>query len=883
MLLRLAILLQTTQPDSTLQQTLVHRNGRIPRAVTARFAAEPPRIDGKLNDPIWATVTPERGFRRDVPSDGNPATQETEVRIVYDRDALYVGARMVDDRPDLISRRLNRRDSFGAFNDVFFILLDSYHDHRTQFVLGVTAAGEQRDAITTADGAGDFDTGWDPVWEARATIDSAGWVAEMRIPFSQLRFPQASEQVWGVQFRRDNVRAGEAVDWHWSPRTEPGQVSKFGHLLGLQNVPAPKRLEFLPYFSSQARFTEGVAPGNPFDDGSVGSVAAGLDMKYGITSDLTLNATINPDFGQVEADPSVVNLTAFETFFEERRPFFVEGSGIFGFSGSFGFDRFFYSRRIGRMPTASALGRAAFVDEPTASSILGAVKFSGRTSSGWSIGMLDAVTGREQARLSDIGGGSIRRVPVEPLANYGVIRIKRDLGGGSSGYGFVATTVTRAADSADFSFLRTSAVAGAADFFHRWRRNTYQLSGYLGFSRIGGPSTAMAEAQLASARYYQRPDQDYVAFEPNRTSLGGYSGLVQFDKIGGRWNYTLGANLVSPGFELNDAGFQTDADRIRLAALVRHRWLSPTRVARSAELSLRLNKTSNFGGEGPGLVIGSSGYLETHGFSSVSFAAEHRLRGLDDRATRGGPLVEAPSQTTLNGTWSTDSRKVVSGALGVVLTRDARGNHSYLAETSVSIQLPRGHSITIAPSFQRLGFESFYLAGYADPTATATFGTRYVFAPLDQHTFGFQTRLNFYFTPSLSLQIYAQPFVASADFAAPTAFATPRTYQFNRYGQGGSTLVVDPVTEETTVDADGAGPAPSFTYPNLDFRLRSLRSNVVLRWEYRPGSTLFVVWNQNRFSRAADPRFRVLRDLRGIFDDDMQNVLLLKANYYFSF
>ncbi|MHB1327523.1 MAG: DUF5916 domain-containing protein [Gemmatimonadales bacterium] len=883
MLLPLAILLQAQSTAVTPRPELMHANGRVPRSIAAVPTTAPPRIDGKLDDAVWGTVTPERGFRRDVPSDGKPATQDTEVRVVYDRDALYVSARLYDDRPDLISRRLNRRDSFSAFNDIFFVMLDPHHDHQTQVVFGVTAAGERRDAIRTNDGQSGLDIGWDPVWEAATTIDSLGWVAEMRIPFSQLRFSSAEGQAWGIQFRRDNVRAGEAVDWEWSPATEPGTASKAGHLLGLKDIAAPKRVELLPYVSSQAQLTQGIPPGNPFDDGSVTSATAGLDLKYGISSAFTLNATINPDFGQVEADPSVVNLTAFETFFEERRPFFVEGANLFSFSGTFGSDRFFYSRRVGRAPTLSALGRAPYVDQPTSSAILGAGKLSGRTSSGWSIGVLNAVTRAEYARTADLPSGSpIGRIPIEPLSNYTVARVQRDLNRGASGFGFILTGVQRDADSIDFASLRSSAVVGGADFFHRWRRNTYQLSGNVGVSRVAGSAEAIALTQLASARYYQRPDQDYVTLDPSRTSLSGYTAQVQLDKLGGDWTYGVGLNASSPGFEINDAGFQLEADRIRLVSLVTRNWVRPTRLSRRASLGLRLNHFVNFGGDGPGPAFDAIASLSTHALSSLSLSAGYQLPGQDDRATRGGPLIRAPGKVNATAIYSLDSRKVVSGRLRAQWSAADDGTDTFLGEIRTVIQTRPGHSVSITPIYTRQNYRAFYTAGYADQTATETFGRRYVFAPLVQQGLAVQTRLEFYFTPALSLQLYAEPFVASARFASPEQLLRARGGDFAQFGSGSSTLVRNPDNGTMTIDADGGGPAPAFTYSDPSFSIRSLRSNVVLRWEYRPGSTLFLVWNQNRANLDRDPRFRALRDLGNIFGDDMRNVLLVKGNYYFS-
>jgi len=880
MLFALGLLFQISSPP--VDSSLVHRSGLMPRSMTAIRTEAPPTIDGRLDDPIWSRITPEKGFRRDVPSDGNPASQDTEVRIAYDQNAIYIGARLHDDRPETISRRLNRRDSFNAFNDVFFVLLDSYHDHRTTFVFGVTAAGERRDAITTNDGNGAFDQGYDPVWAAATTIDSIGWVAEMRIPFSQLRFSGAATQIWGIQLRRDNVRAGEAVDWQWSSKTEPGQASKFGHLLGLANIPAPKRLEFLPYASSQAQFAQGVAPGNPFNDGSTGSFTGGLDAKYGVTSDLTLNATINPDFGQVEADPSVVNLTAFESFFEERRPFFVEGSNIFGFNTGFGRDRLFYSRRIGRSPGQSALGMAAFVDQPGSSSILGALKLSGRTKSGWSVGVLDAVTGREEARIAN-PGGPVSTVPVEPGANYGVIRIKRDLAGGSSGYGLMGTAVNRAGTAAEFPSLTRSAYVGGADFFHRWKKNSHQLSGSLLASRIAGPAQAIAGTQLASARYFQRPDQDYVSFDPSATTMAGANGQVLFEELSGGWTYQAGASFSSPGFELNDAGFQQEADRIRVAGVLARQWVRPGKLGRSGSVSVSGNQQYNFGGVRLAPQLALAATLSRHNFQTIYLNFDYRPTGLNDRTTRGGPLVRAPGNFQSSLHYVTDSRKTVSATFGTTIGIDDDRSSNTSVFAQVNVQNQGRITFQITPSYQRSRYKSFYLGQYADPTATATFGNRYLFAPLDQDVLGISTRLNYYFTPSLSLQLYAQPFVATADFRSPGSLLQPRSFAFRAYGTAGSTVQTDPATGATTIDADGAGPAPAPSYGNQDFRIRSIRSNLVLRWEYRPGSTLFLVWNQSRFNFGSDPRFRPFRDLGDIFSDEMQNVLLVKANYYFSF
>jgi hypothetical protein len=886
MLLTALWLLQaSTSPGRPDPEQFRHRNGRIPRTVTAVFVASAPRIDGHLDEPAWQLAAPQSGFRRDVPSDGNPAAEETEVRVLYDHEALYVGARLRDHHPELVSRRLSRRDSFDSFNDTFFILIDSYHDHQTEFIFGVTPAGEKRDASMGGDGDNyTIDTSWDPVWEVKTSRDSLGWVAEARIPFSQLRFPQTPEQVWGIQFRRDIVRAGEAVDWSWASKNEPGVTSKFGHLLGLKDLPAPRRLEFLPYVRTQARLTEGVDPKNPFDNGRVTALAGGIDAKYGLTSDLTLSASINPDFGQVEADPSVVNLTAFETYFEERRPLFVEGSNIFNFGSATTQQRFFYSRRIGRMPSIDVTGTAPFIDAPGATSILGAIKLSGKTRSGWSIGAIDALTDRETARLSSAAAGPVTTQPIEPLSNYSVLRIKRDLNGGASGYGFIGTGVNRDVNPVDFPTLRTSAYTGAVDFFHRWKQNSYAIRGWFGGSTIQGSTGSMTDAQLSSARYFQRPDQGYVHLDSTARSMRGYAGEATLAKESGDWAYSIGSHVTSPGFELNDAGFQTDADRLRFDGSVTRRWFAPTKLARQSTFGVSATETLNFGGvRTGGEELAMQGGVGLHNFTEIYGYLSYRFRAYDDRITRGGPLMQRPSGWLLHGGVSSDRRRAVSAGVFGTVTADRSGGTSSSLYTSLVLQTRSNLYLQITPQYDRAHATAFYVADYADPTAAATFGRRYVFADLTQHTLSVSLRANWYFTPTLTLQVYAQPFVATGAYQRYGALAAPRSYDFSAYGANGSTIAFDPVADSYTIDADGSqAAAPAYTFLKPDFRIRSLKSNVVLRWEYLPGSTLFVVWNQNRYNSITDPRFRALRDLGSIFSDDMQNVFLLKVNYYLS-
>ncbi len=866
----------TFQVQETSPVPATHRNGRVPPTATAVRVASAPKIDGHLDDAVWAEATPNTGFRRDVPSDGKPATEDSEIRVVYDDHAMYVGARLFNRDKARVSRRLSRRDSFSVFNDVFFVMIDSYHDHTTSFVFGATPAGERRDAIQSGDGSR-IDGSWDPVWEVKTHVDSLGWVAEMRIPFSQLRFPNSANQTWGVQFRRDIRAAGEAVDWSWSPRTEAGSTSKYGHLVGIGSIPQPKRLEVLPYTVGKTTHIEDASPANPFNDGSVQNLSGGLDLKYGLTSNLTLDATFNPDFGQVEADPAVVNLTAYETFFEERRPFFIERSDLFQFSEGTP-ETFFYSRRIGKRPSLSAVGSAPYIDEPQAATILGAAKATGRTSSGWSVGVLEAVTAKEWAQRADAAGNPLPETGVEPLSNYAVARLRREYGGGLNYVGGMFTAVNRDIDEAEFDPLRNSAYMGGLDFRHRFAKNNWQVSGWLSGSNVGGSPTAMASTQTAPSRYYQRPDQDYLHFDPSRTSLSGIATGFVMQRVGGDWTGHIGGATTSPGFEVNDAGFQNDADRVYFSGSLNRRWVKPGKVFRSFNANLRLEKFLNYGGDNlrQGAALNLSGSFNN--LWSTFLYLQQNSTALNDRVTRGGPLREQPWARTVHGGFGTDGRKSVAVNVAGTYIATESGAWSSSAGVDVTFRPQGAFDLTLSTGFGTSREDAFYVTQGADATATQTFGSRYIFGDLHQHYLDTTVRLNWLLSPDISIQLYAQPFLATGDYEKFKALAAPSTYEHMVYGENGSSITFDEENETyTTVGAPGATPI-SFTNP--DFRIRSLRSNLVFRWEYRPGSTLFLVWNHGRGSFSFDPTWNGLSDLFDLKNDPQQNVFLVKLNYY---
>jgi hypothetical protein len=845
-----------------------------------RASAAVPILDGRLDEAAWQMVPAVTGFTQVLPVDGGEPSERTEVRVTYDADALYVAARMFDSEPAAIARRLGRRDAETS-SDLFRVSIDSYHDHRTAFEFAVNAAGVRADMLC-ADDRSHGDASWDPVWEAAVRVDSLGWTAEIRIPFSQLRFSREDEQTWGINFTRQIFRKNETMRWMWARNTELGYASRFGHLEGLRGIPQPRRFEALPYSVASADFDGSADPSSPFNDGSVGATGLGLDLKYGLTSNLTLNATINPDFGQVEADPAVLNLSAFETYFQERRPFFVEGANLFryGAGGNAFAPQLFYPRRIGRPPSRPASEPDGYADNPTATSILGAAKLTGKVGA-WSVGVLNAVTSAEDARIQTADGTHGTR-PVEPLANYGVASLRRDFRGGSTGVGVLATAVTRDLRDPLFEGLRRVAYAGGVDFFHRFANNQWAVSGTFAGTRIAGDAEAMISAQRSSARYYQRPDQDYVAVDSAATSLSGWASALTFGKEAGRWIVATDLFATSPGFEINDAGFGSEADDIFHGVRMSRRWLDPGRHFRRFTLSATWAQTWNFGGTNTGRTayVGFNGQLLNYwGFG---FGSNYNLATQSDYTTRGGPLMQRPRQLNLSGNVNSDRRRRVSGNAFASYNRNAEGGWGFSAGPGVTVQPSGAVELNLSLNYNASHSTGFYVTQRADATAVATFGRRYLFSDLDQRGLSATFRADAALSPSLSIQWYAQPFAATGDYQNFKELARPRSFDFLSYGDGSSTLAYDEAEDAYSADPDGAGAAPSMVFANPDFSFRSLRSNLVVRWEYRPGSTVFLVWNHGRAGYSSDPAAGILDQAGRILDDTMRNTFMVKVNYWLS-
>ena len=618
----------------------------------------PPVIDGILDDEAWKNGEWTNDFTQYEPYNGSAVSQRTEFKILFDADNLYIAVKAFDTAPDSIIRRLTRRDEVDG--DMIGIALDSYHDLRTAFLFGLSAGGVKFDQMLTNDG-GDEDSTWDPNWWGKTTINDEGWFAEFRIPFSQVRFEKNSQSVWGLEVFRQMYRNSEMDFWQHIPKDASGIVHTMGEMEGLEGIKPRKIFDITPYGVASAERYPAEA-GNPFATGKDYSINGGLDAKIGITNNITLDLTVNPDFGQVEADPSTVNLTAYETFFEEKRPFFLEGNNITSFSvglgdGGIGNDNLFYSRRLGRRPQGDAIyGSAAFADEPRATTIISAAKLTGKTKNGLSIGFIETVTAEEKAEIDNNGTRTFQTV--EPLTNYLVGRLQKDNNEGNTIFGGMVTAVNRSLTENLENSLHSSAYSAGADFTQYFKEKTWMVNLNAAMSRVNGSELAMVRTQRSSARYYQRPDAEHVEVDSSLTSLTGTGGRLQIMKSGqSHWSALASVVWKSPGFETNDIGYMREADNIIEVLWVGYRQWDPKGFYRSYNIGMNQYSVWNFGGTHLGDGFNGNGGINFKNFWNASGGLEFNYNNISDKMLRGGPMMKVPATMSFNYSVSTDSRK----------------------------------------------------------------------------------------------------------------------------------------------------------------------------------------------------------------------------------
>jgi len=834
----------------SLQQEAAPVRANLPEPGTraaALRAAQPPVIDGRDHDLVWQLAQPITEFRVFDPEEGRAPRYETVAKVAFDNTNFYVFVRAFDPEPNTIQRLLVRRDDWPP-TDHIVVIVDSYHDRRSGFEFGVNPSGAKMDASVSDDG--NEDSAWDGVWEVVTTVDSLGWTAEFRIPLSQLRYADAPSHTFGFGIVRDIARFKERLSWPQFYRNRAGMTSQLGDLAGLDGIPSPRRLEVLPYAVTK---NVSVPTATGFDRSQ--RVTGGADIKFGLTSNLTLDATVNPDFGQVEADPAVLNLTAFETFYEERRPFFIEGNALLRFGVNCnnincGGEGLYYSRRIGRAPQLS--GAYGDAGSPTATTILGAGKLTGRLASGFSLGVLDAVTQRQV--------GTEDRT-IEPAANYALVRASQDLRGGETSIGLIGTAVNRSLDQWSRDDLRSSAYVGGVSARHRFLNRRYQLTASVTASRVTGNEHAIAATQRSSVHYYQRPDAG-LDYDPTRTVLGGDAEQIRFGKVGGGMvMFETSYQRISAGYEVNDLGYLQRADWQDQGTWVGLRWRQPTRFYRS--LSLNFNEWNDW--TASGLPLGH--YLNTNmhvelpnkwwvhaGATYSGFGATY-----DDRAARGGPAIRRSQRI---GPWleiDGDSRRALTPGLWASASRTDEGLTSNISlGPSLTVRMSSRWSASVGADVSRNRNHTQWYGTFVDSSGEA----HYTFAHLAQRTASVRFRLNFTATPTLTLQAYAEPFVSKGTYSDVRETANPRAPAYaDRYQAYGDTAVTN--------------------HPRA-FNYKQFRSNVVLRWEYKPGSTVYLVWTQGREGSASEygtqsfaGEFRDLLDLRP------DNTFLVKVSHWF--
>ena len=858
-------------------------------------------LDGRLDEAVWDVAPSYADWVQKEPVEGTPAINDTRVWLLYDESSLYVGAINYDEDPTSIARNMARRDAgYAGRSDYFEVMIDPNSDRLTGYRMRVTAGGVQIDRYLYADDR--EDAAWDAVYESLVTVDERGWIVEMRIPLSQVRYETAdTAQSWGIQFGRRRAADNELTRFSFVSKLRPGRVSQFGRAEGLELTRTARRLEVLPYVLSRGHRGPSEA-GDPFFDGNELDGRMGVDLSYGLGTAFTLDATINPDFGQVEADPAVVNLTAFETFFQERRPFFVEDARVFDFNLSGEANSLFYSRRVGRSPDGGDAGGADFTDEPDATSILGAAKLTGRTTGGLSVGALLATTRREKADAYFTATDEFAQFDVEPRSTYGVVRLQQDFNDGQSRVGGIVTGMGRSLpDQGAFDHLPSSAYAAGVDFEHSWGDREWAIWGFFAGSSIRGDSTAILQVQRASNHYRQRPDQEWTELDPSATSMSGADWRLQFERRVGHWTGAVWAAEITSGFEVNDLGFSTSPERLDGGFRVAYSEVRPTRWFRNSKVEFFtfhnfshevLRDTWSIDRWSRGHTAGTarlSSNVQFLNFWTANVGLTYDSDLVSRSATRGGPRMSDPGAVRLSLGFGTDNRKVlfVRPRLNITRGRQGAGDATTLS-LGVTLQPSTRLLLTLTPSIKRSSAGGQYVTTSDALPYSPTFGTRYLFADLERKDFSIVGRVNWTFTPRLSLELFAQPLISSGDYVTYKQLLQPETFEFDVFEegsvagqscQGGRTC--EDASNNRRLDFDGDG-VVDLTFTDRDFNLRSLRSTAVLRWEYQPGSTLFLVWQHQQADRGHVGDFEVSRDVQALFDAPSDDILMLKANIWLS-
>ncbi len=849
------------------------------RVYTTSRISDPPKIDGILNDQCWQKGDWGGGnFIQREPNDGAPATQKTYFKLFYDDEFIYVAIRALEN-PDSIDRRLVRRDNQEG--DLVGVHFDSYHDLRTSFSFLVNAAGVKSDILYSNDGNKE-DKNWNPIWFVKTSVDHKGWYAEIKIPLSQLRFSDKENKVWGFNVARYIYRSEELSFWNPIPRTASGYVHNYGELLGISDLKPKRIVELAPYVSTGIETYE-KEDGNPYATGTEWLFNAGLDGKVGITNDFVLDFTFNPDFGQVEADPSEVNLTAFETYQRERRPFFVEGSNILDYKISPGKhegarDNLFYSRRVGRMPQYYPdIPDDAYMDFPMVTRILGALKLTGKTQNGLSLGVMESVTNEEKAKIWE--NGSEQKQDVEPLTNYFVARVQKDINKGLTIIGGEVNSTYRNIQDSNLLFLPKSAFSGGVDFTQYWGDRRYFLKTSLVGSSISGDSLAMIERQTSSQRYYQRPDADYITLDSGITSMQGHGGNMTIGKdVETGWSYQLDFSWRSPGLSLNDIGYLRNADKFSQSAKLSYGITKPRAFYRSIELGMYQWQGWDFGGNP--IYSGLMAYGELQFNNQWTFvvrsSADYNMH--DNSKLRGGPSFHDPSRIFVRANIETNTTKRFYMDIGF---RQSWGEFDYYRKNAWDAGFTYRPFNALSVAFHPNVYGTRDDLQYVDELSYKG-EPRYILAQLEQTTVVFRFYVDLNITPDLTIQYFGSPFISAGAYshfkmvenASADAYAE-RTHEYTE-----NQIAYNEKDEIWDVDENMDG-VTDYRIDNPDFNFKQFQSNLVLRWEYTPGSMIYFVWTQVKTNYDYPGIFDFGEDFSRLLATRGDNVFMIKVSYRF--
>jgi hypothetical protein len=840
------------------KDSLVNKAANLEKIYSASRVDERPKIDGTLDDNCWKTAVWDAGFIQQQPNQAADPSQKTAIALLYDETNLYFGIKCYESKPGNIRSILSRRDEYSG--DMIGIALDSYGDNRTAFEFDVTAAGQKIDFMHM--GAQDTDLNWDAIWDAATLVKDSMWSAEVRIPFSQLRFAKADEQVWGLHVWRYIDRLGEEDHWKLVPVDAPATVYLFGDVKGIKGINSKRKVELLPYGNLK------YSPNTDLKE--KWKAGAGLDGKVGLSSDFTVDFTINPDFGQVEADPSVLTLKSYEVFYDEKRPFFLEGNNVFDYGAEE--DLLFYSRRIGHAPGYEPdLNEGETLSIPENTSIISALKLTGKSKKGLSVGFLHSMTAREKATVYG-EDGAVTKYDAEPFTNYFVGRLKQDFNKGNTVLGGMVTSVKRNINESQLDFLPKSALTGGMDFVHNWKKRKYYVGAKSFFSDVKGSEEAISDLQLASTHYFQRPDADHLKYDDTRTGLSGHGGEIEGGKRSGKFRATGSFSWRSPGVDLNDVGYMYQADYLKEQATFYYLVNKPHGIMRNYWLRLTQMASWSYGGEQTKEEVTGHAYLRFTNLWRIHLNLERDYNLFDTRELRGGPILYKDPTWDGEVFLQTNSAKDLLVGFGARFIR-GDDNVSLRNQYTLYLRFLLGENLSITSQTVYLKNTDYHQ--YAGRVTLADGSRGYVVGQIDQKIVKSTLRLEYFVTPEFSIQYYASPYAS-----------TGRYQNFRRVNIGDSKKL-----GERYIGLEGQLDDRIYTFTegedsyrmyNPNFIFKEFNSNLVARWEFRPGSTVYLVWNKTISDYQYDYNSSITNVFGDIWGSRSQNVFMVKFSYWFT-